>query len=520
MALPAAAAVGLVAMLGGPYLPRSGQEYDPREYVKAPPPQQRQAISPLDEVSAWLGAPGNVMFSVTASQPENWQIAVLNHFDGVTWTSTDDFVAAGARIPGAPGSRATRVAQRYTLGQLPGVWLPVADRPTSLSGVNADVDPASGAVTAATATFQGEKYSVVSKVRDYSAQQLADAVPATDAAANAAQGLPAVTTTGKQESPVTWFSRLTQRVVNGYSSPFQRAAAIQAWLQSDAKYSVKALPGHTYSQLEYFLATSKVGTSEQFACAFAVMARSIGLPTRVVVGFRPGSEVNGTWVVESGDVLVWPEIDFTGLGWVPFSPTPASADKSLKLNTVPTGVTQKKIQQAEKSAAAKTPGAGKGPNPTPHPRSSRPGHHHAGLPAWVYGSAAAGLVVVVYVSGALLVPVLRRRRRRRGSPAAQVRGAWRQSLESLRQVGLPDASTWTAEEVAAFGAGRVGADVHLTSLATLVNRAGYAAAPPSGAAADSAWRHADAVGVSVTRRTPWPRRVLRRLHPRSLNPRS
>src|SRR6185312_7564147 len=70
-------------------------------------------------------------------------------------------------------------------------------------------------------------------------------------------------------------------------------------------------------QLLHFLTTSRRGTSEQFATAYAVLARSIGIPTRVVVGFRD----DGSGTVHDRDVLAWPEIAVTDLGWVPLDPT-------------------------------------------------------------------------------------------------------------------------------------------------------------------------------------------------------
>ena len=63
------------------------------------------------------------------------------------------------------------------------------------------------------------------------------------------------------------------------------------------------------------------GTAEQFASAFAVLARAVGLPTRVVVGFRPVPPgPDGVAVVRGGDATAWPEVYFSGWGWVPFDP--------------------------------------------------------------------------------------------------------------------------------------------------------------------------------------------------------
>ena len=64
-----------------------------------------------------------------------------------------------------------------------------------------------------------------------------------------------------------------------------------------------------------------------FAGAFALMARTLGMPSRIVVGFLPGEftgdTVDGQRVAEvtTGQLHAWPEVYFEGVGWVAFEPT-------------------------------------------------------------------------------------------------------------------------------------------------------------------------------------------------------
>ena len=72
-----------------------------------------------------------------------------------------------------------------------------------------------------------------------------------------------------------------------------------------------------------FLA-SKHGYCVQFSSAMAVMARLLGIPARIGVGFLPGTkQSNGSWSVSLNDAHAWPELYFEGVGWVRFEPTPA-----------------------------------------------------------------------------------------------------------------------------------------------------------------------------------------------------
>ncbi|MCO6011660.1 DUF3488 and transglutaminase-like domain-containing protein [Actinoallomurus purpureus] len=519
--VPAAAALGLLAAAVGPYLPMKGEAYDPRATVKAPPPQQRDSISPLDRVSAWLQTPDQQMFTVHADAPEDWRLAVLDRFDGVTWTSGARFVPAGNRIPDDVHVRRTRVVQRFSIQDLPGVWVPAADRPRTIEGLAVTADPASGVLTAAQALRSGQAYTVTSMVRDYDADQLAAAEPARDADAQAATTLPESPGTTAKTAQVPAFRTLAEQITKDQDTAFDRAAKLADYLRTAAKYDVTGLPGHTYAQLRYFLARSKRGTSEQFATAYAVLARSIGLPARVVVGFRPGVGGNGSWQVRSGDVLVWPEVDFAGLGWVPFFPTPEQAGASNKSDSVPAGETQQKLEAAQKNAAArKKAGGSGGQGATPPPKApARRAPVADGTPLWAYGLLTAPALPVLYLLGVLIVPGLRRRHRRGGAtPAEQVAGAWKQTREALGAVGLPATAALTAHEVADFGVERVaGVEPHLRPLADLVNRCRYAATPPTPGAAETAWRHTDEIG-RLTRRTVGPmRRLVRRLHPRSLS---
>ncbi len=68
-----------------------------------------------------------------------------------------------------------------------------------------------------------------------------------------------------------------------------------------------------------------VGDDEQYAVAMALMARQLGIPARVVMGFYPGEDDNaarGSLPVTGTMAHVWVEVPFEGAGWVTFDPTP------------------------------------------------------------------------------------------------------------------------------------------------------------------------------------------------------
>ncbi|MST35017.1 hypothetical protein GHK86_20090, partial [Acidimicrobiaceae bacterium USS-CC1] len=80
--------------------------------------------------------------------------------------------------------------------------------------------------------------------------------------------------------------------------------------------------GSGIGAIETFLFSTRTGYCQQFAGSYAVLARSIGLPTRLAVGFTTGRRIGPhRYQVTDADVHTWPEVWFPRYGWVPFEPT-------------------------------------------------------------------------------------------------------------------------------------------------------------------------------------------------------
>ncbi|MEV5750768.1 DUF3488 and transglutaminase-like domain-containing protein [Actinoallomurus sp. NPDC052308] len=479
-------------------------------------------MNPLDEVSAWLQNPETPLFTVRAASPENWRLAILDRYDGRVWAPSQRMVPTGGRVPPPVSGPAVRrrVVQDITIGGLSGLWLPAADRPASVGGPAVYADAASGTLLARAPLHPGLRYRVVSQVPEYAQRRLGAAVADDRAAADLA--LPERDARGRPIPQRQSLGRLARQATAGSTFPFQQALRLADYLRTNEVYDAEATPGHAYRNLEFFLTTSHRGTSEQFAAAFAVMARTLGLPSRVVVGFRPGAGSGGTWQVRAGDVLVWPEVGFKDLGWVPFYPTPDRASGQAGAPAVPAGESAARRAADLKAAAARpapprrtTPAVPKATGPT-RGRTIRGRPWAAVARAILVVAALAALSYLLLVT---ITPYWRSRRRRRAArPAVRVVGAWRETLHRLGAVGLAHATNLTAEEVARSGADLVGppAAEHLLPLAALVNRACFGPAPTEEVAAREAWEHCDAVAQMIASSLGPARRLGRRLHPRVL----
>ncbi len=528
--LPVVAVVALAATLLGPRLPglSAREPFDLRQDVR-PPTVRPQSTSPLDQMSAWMQHPETRLFTARTTAEHNWRLAVLDRYDGVKWTSGAELARSGGRVPperGAVSGRRERVEQHVTVQNLPGIWLPAADRPASVEVTKGSarlaVDPASGVVAVGkggatgSRTNRGLSYTAVSQVPVPEAKRLQYAAVHESSAYTS---LPRTDAAGKPVKAVETFRQLAAIATSGSSYPYQQAYELATWLREHYRFDPRAVPGHAYRNLEFFLTTGKHGTSEQFAASFAVMARTLGLPTRVAVGFRADEDggKGGTRQVRGQDALAWPEVRFQGVGWVPFYPTPGQTSQDG--STVPPAGRPKEREKADRDIAEQ-------PRPSVPPvrqddtdRSGRAAGSGGGLPVWVYALSAALLAAVAYCGFAAWVPyVTRRRRRRARDPGQRVLGAWQQIVDRLTEIGLPATAAHTATEVASFGAARIGGSgsEQLPALARLVNEVGYGGRVPDEATAEAAWRHCDAIEQVVTRTVPRRERVRRALRPLTL----
>src|SRR4029450_3538578 len=147
----------------------------------------------------------------------------------------------------------------------------------------------------------------------------ADVEPDSNDLNNAVAGTPAdaaVTAIIPSDLPENLLA-LANRITAKADTPAARAAAIQAYLRSSQfPHSTDPLPGSGYEALQNFLFRDHRGYCEQFASAMAMMARVVGIPSRVSIGFLPGEEDEGSWKVSIRDMHAWPELYFANYGWV------------------------------------------------------------------------------------------------------------------------------------------------------------------------------------------------------------
>ncbi|MBF8193310.1 transglutaminase domain-containing protein [Nonomuraea sp. K274] len=119
---------------------------------------------------------------------------------------------------------------------------------------------------------------------------------------------------------------LTETVTADATSSYEAAVRLQEFFTKDGgfTYSLRTA-GHSTSALRDFLIRDRMGYCEQFAASMAVMARLVGIPSRVAIGFTGGTKTGDRWTVGTNDSHSWPELYFEGVGWLAFEPTPSGS---------------------------------------------------------------------------------------------------------------------------------------------------------------------------------------------------
>jgi len=291
-----------------------------------------------------------------------WRMLTLDSFDGSQWhvggeplidrpEEIDSFEVEESAFFGPTAS----IIQEITVLALQMDWLPAAYSPTGMSAPNTAVDRGYRVKTDDAAlrfdalTYRGMAYIVASDVPQ----------PDLDVLSRADDGTPSVVFAGAIEeddfeadatplevelrelgSPDRYLDlpdeidlrirALALQTTRGLETDFEKALALESLFRTPGNflYSTAVVPGHGATDLANWLLepTSenyRIGYCEQFSTSMAVMARTLGIPSRVVLGFTPGSLLeDGRVVVRDRNAHAWVELWMPSQGWVRFDPTP------------------------------------------------------------------------------------------------------------------------------------------------------------------------------------------------------
>ena len=526
MAMGAAPVALLVAAAGlvlGPNLP--GAQATPLVELRGTGgggDTSRITVSPLVDLKARLtSTPVTELFTVRSPVPAYWRLTALEEFDGRIWSSRGTYRPAGDHLPkeSSDQSLTYKVVQDFRVGPLDSFWLPAAYRPARIDLPGARVNADSLTLLTEKESAAGLIYKVQSEIPRYTPADL-----------QAAGGDPPADMRPYLELPEDFpadVRDLARKQTANATGPYAQALALQDFLRNNYTYDEAAPAGHSDDHLRNFLFRSKIGYCEQFAGAFAAMARSIGLPARVAVGFTPGTydPALDVFHVTTKEAHAWPEVHINGLGWVAFEPTPGRFEPNPTNYTGtynpqanPVLATTTTTTSAAEPAAPGTPTT-KPPKAENDPFQNDTSSSGGGWLRWLVKAGAGVLFLAVLLT---LPPALKRRRRsrrRRAGPArARVAGAWSEALDRLREAGTAPAATLTPMEFARDGARSVagGVGAPMNHLARIFTKASYSPGDPSEEEVSQAWAEVETLTKALDSGDSFLGRWRRRLNPATL----
>jgi transglutaminase-like putative cysteine protease len=494
-------------------------------------------LNPLLRLRQDLGARDDtplLTYTTTMTSPQPLRVVVDDEFRGDYWQPSTGEVPRENKVQNVaplpegldPGTTLKPEQTRITVSTLTQNYLPVPFpwRQIDVQG-NWIFDAKSQVVLGEGATSRGLRYTVDHYMVQATPDQLRAAAAPDPAVVQRYTALP---------SDLPNEIRRLARVHGGLDgTPYDQAERLRSWLRT-FKYSEQA-PGDgtsdSGSNAVLAFLKAKSGYCVHFASAMAVMARTLDIPARVVVGFLPGTRgADGTWTVSLRDAHAWPELYFQGYGWVRFEPTPAA-----RTSGVPDVVESNQDATPLPSSSASAPVPDATPSASANsrlPKEDQADDSAAGdvteLSPWqrVVGvltspwTFAAVLVLLALSLPMVVVALARRARWRRASTrAARAEAALDELSERLGDLGVPLSAARTPRGVRQWlvGAEYVPPDrtAPLDRIVTEVEAARYA--PPGGDGPNAEHLHADvkAVAKMVAEQVPAGRRRLARLLPPS-----
>jgi transglutaminase-like putative cysteine protease len=492
-------------------------------------------------------------YTTDGSYPDYLQIYTLDRLTDKGWElfgQPESLVSVSPRLPAPPGltaiSSLARETTTITLG--PGVGqdelaaLPVPYPATTVT--------ANGPLRADKSTLMVFDSGVSLAGLKYTVTSLANAPPPPQL--NTVPPPPADITSHYLPVPSSYDSlrNLALSVVRsaGAKTQFEEALALQDWLTNGSfGYTLNAPTVLNSAGLTKFLEVTKKGYCQQFSFAMAVLARLLGIPSRVAYGFTSGTPISrNSWLVTTHDAHAWPELYFQGYGWLRFEPTPSgvtgqgTAYSPSYAFALPNPATTGQSQTAPSTTPSTTPTGKVGAQGLRQNLRNILGDQGYGTgtasgsagtvsPWEVFGLVVAGLIVLAAVAPWCARRVIRRRRwrhratartagparadRARARDVTWAHAAWEELRDDLTDYGAGSLPSESPRAVAVrAGTGLSLADPARDALGRIAmaeERARYAPAPSdgSGLRADSAAVRR-AIAAAVPRGARWRARLL------------
>ena len=522
--------------------PEGTIRYAQRDRI-TPPFDPRQYVSPLTEFRGYLkDQREEELFTITGvSSGDQIRLATMDQYDLQVYnvaSSRQKDSPSGAFLRTAPGvdleeGTGEQQVSSVTIGAYRGVWMPTVGERTNRIDLEG-MDQGRASATTENLFLNQPSQTAVNAL----GVQAGDTYelsyePYTEPTAEQQNTATFADIALPDNTPTDDMTALAEEWAGSSDSDYERFQNLSRSVKEDAYYShgleddTASLSGHGYSRLRAMLEEvgfdedtpdaqpmGRIGDEEQYAALTAVLARSIDIPARVVMGFEVPEGQEGTASITGDDVTAWVEVAFEDIGWVRFDPAPDEDED-------PTEPQPKEVEKPLPQVAQPPPPPAEPPSPPPGAMSDDtdddedPTDETA---SWVVylGLGLLPFVLLGLFAAAVIIAKTVRRRRRRALETlpARVDGGWQEILDLLTDMGRAPDPLMTRAEIAA----QLQADVPQLGASTLAARADRAVFGPDDlpdAAAEEYWDQVMAARSGATAALPWHRRLRTALSLRS-----
>ncbi|MDT0156119.1 transglutaminaseTgpA domain-containing protein [Microbacterium sp. ARD32] len=526
-------AVLAVAGLAGAGLGAIAQPGEPRHVFRdaiVPPFNIRDYPSPLQAFRKNVRDEADKTLFTVTGLPEGARVrlAAMDDWDGIVYNVTDGGPGTSSAFSplrsnmaaGADGQKATL---RFDIGDYSGVWVPgtQGEDQITFEGSRAERLRRSGYHNTATGTTVVTEG--LQKGDTYTVDAVLPKIPTDEELGDTAivkMKLPELHNVPEE------LSTLAAETVTEAKTPIGQVRALQTYLSKNGFFSHGlgsqahlSRAGHTAERIATLVGGEQmIGDDEQYAVTMALMAREIGIPARVVMGYYPKKESDsGVFKATGDDVHAWVEVNFTGYGWLPFDPTPPEDQEPQDQNTKPRVDPKPQVLQ---------------PPPPPQepvdlpptvPDDRKPeddAPNILGIIGVILAIGGISLLTLLILSSPFIVigawKASRRRARRNAQRTAdRISGGWDELTDRAIDYGARLSPGGTRFEEAAT----VSAALSLPAATTLADRADdqvFGPDDPSQGDVDAFWAEVDSLVGGLGRQAGFWKRVKARLSLRSL----
>ncbi len=395
------------------------------------------------------------------------RLTALDDFTGVSWQPADTgdlptgTVEEIGPVPGITEAvPVTTVTTQVDVASILSRWLPVPYAPASITGLDGDwgFDPDILSVRTVTSNARGQSYEVTSVQVAPSVDQLLAAGTTVGPGLERYLTLP-------EDLPAIVGATATE-VVGAAATNYEKALALQDYFRGDEfTYSVDAPVDNGYdgsgAQVLAAFLDAKSGYCVHFSSAMAAMARTLGIPSRIAVGFTPGTEaaVDGTaggvakeFRVTTDNLHAWPELWFADIGWVRFEPTPSLGEPPsfapLTEDDPATPDVDESVPPRPASTSTATPSATPRPSLPPEETTTAADQTRDAAGGTFPWATVLGVLAALLLLAPAVVRLARRRARLMAVEDGSAARAWDELRDTAVDLGLRPPDTLTPRQTA------------------------------------------------------------------------